>query len=114
MFLYLGCAIIILWGIVHLRPAGGATLRPRDRLLQGVIPLGLGVLVFAAEIVGGFGRLTCSMVAKMAAGLLVVLAVVDMLRPANPSGQKHATPMRIYPAVMTLTAVLFLFGAADG
>jgi hypothetical protein len=110
MFLYLGCAIIILWGITHLRPAGGESPNRRDRLLQGVLPVVIGLAVLATVLLSGLDSEVCSLITKLAAGLLVVMAVVGLFL----GSKTNVLSARIYPAVMTLTAVLFLLGAGSG
>jgi hypothetical protein len=110
MFLYLGCAIIILWGLTHLRPTGGESLNRQDRLLQGALPVVIGLVVLAAALLEGLGSDLCSFITWVAAGLLVVMAVVGLFT----STKTKAVSARVYPAVMTLAAVLFLLGSESG
>jgi hypothetical protein len=110
MFLYLGCAVIILWGITHLRSGVSESPHGRDRLLQGVLPMVIGLTVLAAVLWEGLDSEICALITKLAAGLLVVMAVVGLL-----TGSKtNALSAKFYPAVMTLSAVLLLLGAGSG
>lgn len=121
MLIYIGSAIITLWGLSHLLPTrnvvkGFGELTPDNRriitmewIMEGLAMIFIGVLVFYVAMMEGMPIGAAKRIIYVAAGMLVVMAVVSLFTGARTS----IWPMRLCPAVKTLVAALYWTAAAS-
>ena len=114
ILLYLGASLIFLWGVGHLVPtrdvvAGFGELSPDNEkiitmewLIEGITLCFLGVLVAVVAWVLGPQATATHLVARLAAGMLLVLAVVSAFTGARTS----VLPMKLCPFVKTVVALM--------
>jgi hypothetical protein len=114
-----GSVIIILWGIAHIIPAkniikgfGEISADNKKILAMEVIAEGLTLIFLGALplfiIVYGYSiAVNALIVYRVEAGFLLVMAVLTLLTGARTGPIWY----KICPAVKTLAALLFLFGA---
>ncbi|MFH1852999.1 MAG: hypothetical protein ABIA75_11710 [Candidatus Neomarinimicrobiota bacterium] len=117
VLLYLGVVIITLWGIGHLAPtrniiAGFGDLSADNRriitmewIAEGLTLVFLGILVLLVNWLApdSVGALIAT---RAAAAMLLALAALSLFTGARTA----VLPMKLCPAVKTLTALLFLIG----
>ena len=118
ILLYIGSAIIIIWGIAHLVPTRnivkgfGAISADNKKILsmeviaEGLTLIFLGVLPILTTTLGDSQSDTAHIVYVADAVMLLAMALVTLLTGAR-------TPTiwyKICPAVKTVTAVLFILG----
>jgi hypothetical protein len=120
MLLYVGSAIIIIWGISHLIPTGAIVkgfgeisednkkILAMESIAEGITLCFLGVLVILVTSLGDSQSQTASIVYYSIVTMLIVMAILTVLTGARTS----LTPYKICPFVKTLVAMLILFGAA--
>ena len=119
ILLYIGSGLLIIWGIVHFIPVAKVdssfsnvpTVR-RKLIKMEVIAGGLflcfiGVLVTLITIVVGAKGEGPFIVSLSCAGMLFVLAALNMFTIARGSLLAH----RLYPAVNIVVAILFILGS---
>ncbi len=119
VLLYVGSAIITVWGIAHLAPTrsivrGFGELSRDNRLTitmewiaEGLTMCFIGCLVFFVTLFGGIGNYVTVLVIRLCALMLIIMAVLSLLTGARTS----IVPMKICPVVKTVTAILFLLGS---
>jgi len=113
--LFIGSAIIFLWGVGHILPtrnvvAGFGELSPDNTriitmewLIEGFTLCFIGVLVaLVAAILGPLDAAT-HLVARAAAAMLLILAAIS----AFTGAQTAVLPMKLCPYVKTAVAVAF-------
>ena len=118
MLLYVGSALIILWGIAHLIPTGAIVkgfgeisednkkILMMESIAEGITLCFLGVLVLLVTILSGSRDGTAVIVVLACAVMLLVMAVLTLLTGARTA----LLPYKFCPAVKTLVAVLFILG----
>lgn len=116
VLLYVGSAVIFLWGLGHLMPtrnvvadfgeisADNKKIITMEWVIEGLTLCFLGVLVAVTASVLGSGDTATHLVARLAAAMLVVLAVVSAFTGARTS----VVPMKLCPLVKTAVATAFL------
>jgi hypothetical protein len=119
ILLYIGSAIIILWGIAHIIPTqaivkgfGAISADNRKVLTMEIIAEGLsliflGVLPLLMTLLVGTSDKSAGILFFACAAMLLVMAVLTAVTGAR-------TPTiwyKICPAVKTIVAVLFILGA---
>ena len=116
LLLYIGSAVIFLWGLGHLMPtrnvvadfgeisADNKKIITMEWIIEGLTLCFLGVLVAVTASVLGPGDTATSLVVRLAAAMLVVLAVVSAFTGARTS----VVPMKLCPFVKTAVAIAFL------
>jgi len=120
ILLYVGSAVIILWGIAHLVPTRAIVkgfgdisednkkILAMESMAEGLTLIFLGVLpLLVTLMVGPQGR-TAYIVYLACATMLLVMAVLTALTGARTS----AVPYRICPFIKTIVAILFILGGA--
>jgi len=113
---YVAAAIVAIWGVAHAIPTrqvltGFEPIAPDNRrvllqewLAEAFTMWGLAALVFTVTVVSGAGSSAAHWVYRVAAGLLVALAVLTSLTGAR-------TPViwfKICPVLLTASAALLL------
>ena len=119
ILLYIGSAIIILWGIAHLIPtkaiirgfgeisADNKKILAMEVISEGLTLIFLGVLPLLVTILADSQNQTAHIVYMVCGIMLLVMAVVTLLTGAR-------TPTiwyKICPAVKTVVAILFILGS---
>ena len=119
LLLYIGSAIIILWGIGHVIPTKsivsgfGAISQDNKRIItmewiaEGLTLCFIGVLVLIVALFDGYQNQTAVIVYRMAAGMLMIMAGLSLMTGAKTS----IVPMKICPIVKTTVAILFILGS---
>ena len=117
--LYIGSAIIILWGIAHLIPTKaivngfGAISEDNKKIItmesiaEGLTLIFLGVLVLLVTILVGYQGEAAGIVYLACAIMLLIMALLTILTGARTS----ILPYKICPAVKTIVAALFILGS---
>ena len=117
--LYIGSAIIILWGIAHLVPTKGIVkgfgdisadnrkIIAMESIAEGLTLIFLGVLPLLVTSLVGAGGDTAQIVYLACGIMLLVMAVLTLLTGARTS----LVPYKICPIVKTVVAVLFILGS---
>ena len=112
----LGAGVVALWGVAHVIPtrnvlAGFAPISVDNRrvllqewLVEAVTMWGIAALVIVSTVVGGAASEVTSWVYRVAAALLVALAVVTALTGARTT----VIWFKICPVLLTSSAVLLL------
>ena len=112
---YVGSAVIFLWGVGHLIPtrnvvadfgeisADNKRIITMEWLIEGLALCFLGVLVAVTAFGVGSGDTATHLVARLAAGMLLTLAVVSAFTGARTS----VLPMKLCPFVKTGVALAF-------
>jgi hypothetical protein len=113
---YAASAILIAWGSAHLVPTravaasfGGISLDNRRILVmewiaEGITHISIGVLVILTTAAEGAGDPTTQLVYRVAASVLVALAVLT----AVTGGRTAVIWFRVCPFALTTAAVLLL------
>jgi hypothetical protein len=119
ILVYLGGAVITLWGIAHIAPtksvvAGfGAISEDNRRIItmewaaEGLTLSFIGLLVLLVTAVDGSQNSASLSVYRVSAAMLLVMAGWTLLTGARTS----ILPIKICPVVKTAVAVLFLVGS---
>ena len=119
ILVYLGGAVIALWGIAHIAPtksvvAGfGAISEDNRRIItmewaaEGLTLSFIGLLVLLVTALDGFQNSASLSVYRISAAMLLVMAGWTLLTGARTS----ILPIKICPVVKTAVAVLFLVGS---
>jgi hypothetical protein len=118
ILLYVGSAIIILWGIAHIIPTksivnGFGEISEDNRkiiamesIAEGLTLIFLGALVLLVTLLAGVQSEAAFIVYMACAVMLLVMAVLTIMTGARTS----ILPYKICPAVKTIVAVLFILG----
>lgn len=119
MLLYLGSAVIIVWGIAHLIPTGAIVkgfgeisednkkIMAMESIAEGITLCFLGLLVILVTSMGDSQSQTGSIVYFSVVAMLLVMAFLTILTGARTS----ILPYKICPFVKTLVAMLVFLGA---
>jgi hypothetical protein len=117
--IYIGSAIIIIWGIAHLIPtniivkgfgeisADNKKILLMELLSEGLTLIFLGVLPILITAFGDSQSLTAHIVYYAEAGMLLVMALVTLFTGA----QTPTIWYKLCPAVKTITAAFFVLGS---
>jgi hypothetical protein len=118
VLVYIGSAVIILWGIAHIIPTRaivqgfGAITEDNTKVLtmeiiaEGLTLIFLGVLAVLVTALGDSQSLTAKIVYLGEGAMLLVMAIVTLATGAR-------TPTiwyKICPVVKTVVGILFIFG----
>jgi hypothetical protein len=118
VLVYIGSAVIILWGIAHIIPTRaivqgfGAITEDNKKVLtmeiiaEGLTLIFLGVLAVLVTALGDSQSLTAKIVYLGEGAMLLVMAIVTLATGAR-------TPTiwyKICPVVKTVVGILFIFG----
>lgn len=118
ILLYVGAAVITLWGIAHIVPTKsivsgfGAISRDNkliitmESIAEGLTLCFVGVLVLLVTSLGGFRNHVSVIVYLACAVMLLAMAILTALTGARTS----ILPYKICPAVKIAVAILFLLG----
>ena len=121
-FIYIGSAVIFVWGIAHLaatRPVVGGfgELSPDNRrvitmewILEGVTLCFLGVLPAVVESTGGRSTAAGSVAIWACVVMLVLMAIVS----AATGARTAVVPMKACPIVKSVAAALYAAGLFAG
>jgi len=119
ILLYVGSAIIFVWGIAHIVPTRsvvkgfGEISEDNTKIItmewaaEGITLCFIGVLVLLVTAIGGSQGAVSALVYRISAGMLVVMAVWTALTGARTS----VIPIKICPFVKTAVAILFVLGS---
>lgn len=119
ILLFIGAAIVALWGISHLFPTKGVVrgfgdisldnkrIITMEWVVEGINLAFLGFLITLITIVAGADNDVSKLVYWSSAGLLVVMAVWHSLTGARTK----AIPMKLCPFIFGTSAVLFVLGS---
>ncbi|MFC1926322.1 hypothetical protein ACFLWV_01050 [Chloroflexota bacterium] len=117
--LYIGSAVIIMWGIAHIIPtkpvvAGfGPISEDNKRIItmewiaEGLTLCFIGLLVLLITALNGSENPAALNVYRISAIMLIALAGVSLFTGARTS----IVPIKICPIVKTVVAVLFILGS---
>jgi hypothetical protein len=119
ILVYIGSAIIMLWGIAHIIPTKAIVkgfgeiaednkkILAMETIAEGLTLIFLGILPILVTALGDVQSLTAQIVYLSSGVMLLVMAILTLATGAR-------TPTiwyRICPVVKTVVAVLFIFGA---
>ena len=119
LLLYIGAAIVFVWGIAHIMPTGsvvkgfGPISLDNRRIVtmewtaEGLTLSFLGLLVVVITATAGAQNPVSITVARMSAAMLLALAGLSSFTGARTT----VLPMRLCPVVKTVVAMLFLVGS---
>ncbi|UCG92088.1 MAG: hypothetical protein JSV97_13715 [candidate division WOR-3 bacterium] len=119
ILLYIGSAVITLWGISHIVPTKsivtgfGEISQDNKRIItmewiaEGLTLCFIGLLVLFVTILGGRYTPVSIIVYRISAMMLIVLAVLSLFTGAQTS----IIPIKICPIVKTVVAILFFLGS---
>ena len=120
VMVYIGSVVIFFWGIGHLIPTRsiitgfGSISKDNKRILtmewiaEGLTLCFIGVLVFLVTSFAGPQNLVSIIVYRVAAWMLVVMAVLTFMTGAKTS----VTAMKICPLIKSIVAILLFLGSA--
>ncbi|MBM3154964.1 MAG: hypothetical protein FJ008_06470 [Chloroflexi bacterium] len=118
ILLYIGAAIITVWGIAHIVPTKnvvngfGAISQDNKRIITmewiaaGLAQIFIGLLVFLVTVIAGSGAESSKVVYWASAAVLVALAVLG----AFTGARTPILPMKLCPIIEGVVAVLLLLG----
>lgn len=118
ILLYIGAAIITIWGIAHIVPTRnvvngfGPISQDNKRIITmewiaaGFAQIFIGLLVFLVTIIAGSGTESSKVVYWASTAVLVALAVLG----AFTGARTPILPMRLCPIIESAVAVLLLLG----
>jgi hypothetical protein len=116
ILLLVGSSIIILWGIAHIIPvksivkgfgdisADNKKILVMEWVAEGLTLCFIGLLVLVVTVFIGTGDPSIKIVFWLAAGMLVVMAVLTSLTGARTA----ILPIKICPAIKLIVAILFI------
>jgi len=119
ILLYIGSAIIFIWGIAHIIPTKsvvkgfGEISEDNTKIItmewaaEGITLCFIGLLVLLVTAIGGSQNPVSALVYRISAGMLVVMAIWTLLTGARTS----VVPIKICPIVKTVVAILFIIGS---
>ncbi|MFC1543026.1 hypothetical protein ACFL4K_00640 [Candidatus Neomarinimicrobiota bacterium] len=120
ILLYVGSAIILIWGIAHIAAtrnvvsdfgdlsADNLRIITMEWIAEGLTLVFIGVLVLLITLLEWSRNPAAVTVYLTAGGMLVVLALLSQLTGARTA----LLPMRFCPYVKTAVAILFFLGVA--
>jgi hypothetical protein len=118
ILLYVGAAVITLWGIAHIIPIKavvngfGQISQDNKRIItmewlaEGLTMCFIGLLVLFVTLWGGSQNAVSIIVYRTSAAMLVVMAILT----ASTGARTLIVPIKICPAVKIAVAVLFVLG----
>jgi len=118
ILLYVGSALIIIWGIAHIIPTGaivrgfGAISEDNKKIItmesvaEGITLGFVGVLVLLVTSLAGSHSQAAHIVYLACAVMLIIMASLTAFTGARTS----LLPYKICPVVKTVVAVLFILG----
>ena len=118
ILLYVGAAVITLWGIAHIIPIKavvrgfGQISQDNKRIItmewiaEGLTMCFIGLLVLFVTLWGGVQNAVSIIVYRTSAVMLVVMAVLT----ASTGARTSILPIKICPAVKIAVAILFFLG----
>jgi len=116
--LYLGAAIVVVWGIAHIVPTWAVVrsfgpISPDSRRIitmewvaEGLALVFIGLITLIVAMSAAPGDATALLVFRLCAAALSVLAIWTLIAGFRTS----VLPIRICPAVLMTAVVLILFG----
>ena len=119
ILLYIGSAIILIWGIAHIIPTRsvvkgfGKISEDNTKIIamewaaEGMTLCFIGLLVLLVTAIVGSHNPVSALVYQISAGMLVVMAIWTSLTGARTS----VVPIKICPIVKTAVAILFIIGS---
>ncbi|MFC2033451.1 hypothetical protein ACFLUB_02900 [Chloroflexota bacterium] len=119
ILLYIGSAIIFIWGIAHIIPTKSVVkgfgeisddnikIITMEWAAEGVTLCFIGLLVLLVTIIEGSQNTVSTLVYRISAGMLVVMAIWTSVTGARTS----VVPIKICPIVKTAVAILFIIGS---
>jgi hypothetical protein len=119
ILLFVGAAVVALWGISHLFPTKtvvrnfGDISQDNRRIItmewvvEGINLAFVGFLVALVTIVAGADNEVSLLIYRSAAGLLAIMAVWHSLTGARTK----AVPMKLCPFIFGTSAILFILGS---
>ncbi len=117
--LYIGSAIIIIWGVAHLIPTRAIVngfgeisednkkIITMESIAEGLTLIFLGVLPLLVTILSDSPSRTGDTVYLACAAMLLIMAVLTLFTGARTS----LLPYKICPAVKTVVALLYILGS---
>ena len=118
ILLYVGAAVITLWGIAHIVPTKavvngfGQISQDNKRIItmewiaEGLTMCFIGLLVLFVTLWGGSQNAVSIIVYRTCAAMLVVMAILT----ASTGARTSIMPIKICPAVKITVATLFILG----
>jgi hypothetical protein len=118
VLLYIGSALIAIWGIAHLVPTKAIVrsfgqisednkkIITMESVAEGITLCFIGILVILVTGLAGADNKTADIVYLACAGMLFIMALLTALTGARTS----LLPYKICPFVKATSAVLFLLG----
>ena len=119
ILLYIGSAIIFIWGIAHIIPTKSVVkgfgeisedntkIITMEWVAEGITLCFIGLLVLLVTAIVGSQNPVSTLVYRISAGMLVVMAMWTSLTGARTS----VVPIKICPIVKTAVAILFIIGS---
>lgn len=119
ILLYIGSAIIFIWGIAHIIPTKsvvkgfGEISEDNTKIItmewaaEGITLCFIGLLVLLVTAIVGSQNPVSALVYRISAGMLVVMAIWTSLTGARTS----IVPIKICPIVKTVVAIFFILGS---
>ena len=119
ILLYIGSAIIFIWGIAHIIPTKSVVksfgeisedntkIITMEWVAEGITLCFIGLLVLLVTAIVGSQNPVSALVYRISAGMLVVMAIWTSLTGARTS----VVPIKICPIVKTAVAILFIIGS---
>jgi hypothetical protein len=119
ILLYIGSAVLIVWGIAHIIPTKnvvngfGEISQDNKRIItmewvaEGLALCFIGLLVLFVTILGDSENDASLIVYRASAGMLIVMAAWTALTGARTP----IIPIKLCPFVKTIVAVLFIVGS---
>jgi hypothetical protein len=118
ILLYVGAAVITLWGIAHIIPTravvnGFGQISPDNKriitmewIAEGLTLCFIGLLVLLVTFFAGPQNRVSNVVYWASAAMLVVMAILT----ASTGARTSIVPIKICPAVKIAVAILFILG----
>ena len=119
ILLYIGSALIFIWGIAHIIPTKSVVkgfgeisddntkIITMEWVAEGITLCFIGLLVLLVTAIVGSQNPVSALVYRISAGMLVVMAIWTSLTGARTS----VIPIKICPIVKTAVAILFIIGS---
>ena len=120
LFLYIGAALPVFWGVFHFFPTknvvkGFGDISEDNRRIitmewvaEGLALAFIGALALLVSLGAGPGDPTAALVIRACAGMLLILAALTFLI----GGKTSVIPIKICPLVLTVAAVLLFLGVS--
>jgi hypothetical protein len=119
ILLYIGSAVLIVWGIAHIIPTrsvvngfgqiseGNKRIITMEWVAEGLALCFIGLLVLFVTVLGDSPNDVSLIVYRASAGMLIAMAIWTALTGARTP----IVPIKICPFVKTLVAILFILGS---